>query len=87
MSDSFYVFFVYQRTDDGTYALIVEGSLPRFVLNERVNEFRESNLKLTAEAKAAQGAISRFEGVDVEKCKVWEQAEADLDRKQLVEVE
>jgi len=76
---------LYQRTGDGTYALNVEGSLPGFIEKDRVNEFRESNLKLTAEAKAAQEALSQFEGVDVEKYRAWEQTEADLERKQLVE--
>ena len=76
---------LYQRTDDGTYALSVEGSLPGFIEKDRINEFRESNLKLTADAKAAQEALSKFDGVDVDKYKAWEKTESDLERKNLVE--
>ena len=70
---------LYQRTDDGTYALNVEGSLPGFIEKGRVNEFRDSNLKLKADADAAQSALSKFDGVDIKKYRDWEKTEADLE--------
>ena len=76
---------LYDRQGDGTYALSVEGSLPGFVEKGRVDEFREANIKLTEETKKAADALSKFDGVDVDKYRAWEQSEADLERKNLSE--
>ena len=76
---------LYDRQGDGTYALNVEGSLPGFVEKGRVDEFREANIKLTEETKKAADALSKFDGVDVDKYRAWEQSEADLERKNLIE--
>ena len=76
---------LYARQGDGTYALNVEGSLPGFVEKGRVDEFREANIKLTEETKKAADALSKFDGVDVDKYRAWEQSEADLERKNLIE--
>ena len=76
---------LYDRQGDGTYALNVEGSLPGFVEKGRVDEFREANIKLTEETKKAADALSKFDGVDVDKYRAWEQSEADVERKNLIE--
>lgn len=76
---------LYARQGDGTFALAVDGTIPGYVQKVRVDEFRDANIKLTEQTKKAADALSKFDGVDVDKYRVWEKTESDLERKNLIE--
>tara|TARA_Y100000310_G_scaffold342710_1_gene447038 strand:- start:1000 stop:1788 length:789 start_codon:yes stop_codon:yes gene_type:complete len=76
---------LYDRQGDGTFALTVDGALPGYVEKVALDEFRESNIKLTEDSKKAAEALSKFDGVDLDKYQQWEKSESDLTRKNLIE--
>lgn len=55
----------YARQDDGQYRLKVEGEIPEVkAANDRVSEFRNTNVGLMKKVNELETEIKRFEGID-----------------------
>lgn len=72
---------LYKQQENGTYLLQVEGMSPK----SKIDEFRNSNIKLNKELAEARNDMTRFKDIDPKKYKEYKQKVLDLQDKELID--